>query len=53
MAFLGYPEFDVEFSDIDFAKFAESFAKVQPYANRIGLSLFRNQSNNSSKGTIE
>ena len=108
MAFLGYPEFGVEFSDIDFAKFAEccggkgytikdsneidhviqkameektkpviveayvdpfepplppkidptftkniaeSFAKGQPYANRIGLTLFRNQINISSKDT--
>jgi pyruvate dehydrogenase (quinone)/pyruvate oxidase len=108
MAFLGYPEFGVEFSDIDFAKFAEccggkgytikeaseiepiiqkameektkpviveayvdpfepplppeinpdftkniaeSFAKGQPYANRIGLTLFRNQINVSSKDT--
>ena len=108
MAFLGYPEFGVEFSDIDFAKFAEccggkgytikeaseiepviqkameektkpviveayvdpfepplppeinpdftkniaeSFAKGQPYANRIGLTLFRNQIIVSSKDT--
>ncbi len=106
MAFLGNPEFGVEFSDIDFAKFAEccggkgytiknsneieqvmkiamqekikpviveayvdpfepplppiigpeftkniaeSFAKGQPYAKRIGLTLFRNQINVSSK----
>ncbi len=109
MAFLGYPEFGVEFSDIDFAKFAEccggkgytikdsneiehviqkameektkpviveayvdpfepplppkidhnftkniaeSFAKGQPYANRIGLTLFRNQINIPSKDTL-
>lgn len=106
MAFLGNPEFGIEFSDIDFAKFAEccggkgytikdqneiedviqkameektkpviveayidpfepplppkieseftkniaaSFAKGQPYANRIGLTLFRNQINVSLK----
>jgi pyruvate dehydrogenase (quinone) len=106
MAFLGNPEFGVEFSSIDFAKFAEccggkgytvrnpeeiddimqaamnektkpvivdvyvdpfeapmppktepefvknvaeSFAKGQPYANRIGLTLFRNQVNTSLK----
>ena len=108
MAFLGYPEFGIEFSDIDFAKFAEccggkgytikeaseiepviqktmeektkpviveayvdpfeppilpeinpdftkniaeSFAKGQPYASRIGLTLFRNQINVSPKDT--
>jgi pyruvate dehydrogenase (quinone)/pyruvate oxidase len=102
MAFLGNPEFGVEFSDIDFAKFAEScggkgytiresgeiesvmkaameektkpviveayvdpfepplppeiepeftknvvksFAKGQPHASRIGLTVFRNQVN--------
>ncbi len=106
MAFLGNPEFGVEFSPIDFAKFAEccggkgytisnpeeldcimqaamdektkpvivdvhvdpfeapmppkiepefvkniaeSFSKGQPYANRIGLTLFRNQVNISLK----
>ncbi|MDQ4073901.1 MAG: thiamine pyrophosphate-binding protein [Thermoproteota archaeon] len=106
MAFLGNPEFGVEFSSIDFAKFAEccggkgytitnpeelesimqaamdektkpvivdvhvdpfeapmppktepefvkniaeSFSKGQPYANRIGLTLFRNQVNISLK----
>ena len=108
MAFLGNPEFGIEFSDIDFAKFAkccggkgytikdsneieqvmqavmeekikpviveayvdrfepplppkiddtftkniaESFAKGQPYANRIGLTLFRNKISMSSNET--
>jgi pyruvate dehydrogenase (quinone) len=108
MAFLGNPEFGVEFSDIDFANFAkccggkgytikdsneidqvmqaamqekikpviveayvdpfepplppkiddtftkniaESFAKGQPYANRIGLTLFRNKISMSSNET--
>jgi pyruvate dehydrogenase (quinone) len=105
MAFLGNPEFGVEFSPIDFAKFAEncggkgysikqhsevepiiklamkereptiievyvdpfeppmppkidpefirnmteSFAKGQPYAKRIGLTLYRNQVNSTIK----
>jgi pyruvate dehydrogenase (quinone) len=106
MGVLGNPEFGVEFSDIDFAKFAEccggkgytikktdeieqvmqkamqektkpvvvdayvdpfeplmppkmeqeftknivqSFSKGQPYANRIGLTLFRNQINIDTK----
>ena len=108
MAFLGYPEFGVEFSPIDFAKIAEacggtgytikeyddikpimkeamsdkttrkptiieayvdpfeppmppkiepgfvqnmaeSFAKGQPYAKRIGLTLYRNQMNSTIK----
>jgi pyruvate dehydrogenase (quinone) len=105
MAFLGNPEFGVEFSPIDFAKFAEScggkgysirkpgevkstmklamkerkptiieayvdpfeppmppktdpefvrnmaeaFAKGQPYATRIGLTLYRNQVNTTFK----
>ncbi len=108
MAFLGYPEFGVEFSPIDFAKIAEacggigytikeyddikpimeramsdkttrkptiieayvdpfeppmppkiepefmqnmaeSFAKGQPYAKRIGLTLYRNQVNSTMK----
>jgi len=105
MAFLGNPEFGVEFSPIDFAKFAEacggkgysikeysevestmkiamkerkptiveayvdpfeppvppktdpeftrnmaeSFAKGQPYARRIGLTLYRNQVNTTFK----
>ncbi len=108
MAFLGNPEFGVEFSDIDFAKFAEScggkgytiresgeiesvmkaameektkpviveayvdpfepplppeigpeftknvvksFAKGQPHASRIGLTVFRNQINLLLKDT--
>ena len=108
MAFLGNPEFGVEFSDIDFANFAKccggkgytikdsneieqvmqaameekikpviveayvdpfepplppkiddtftkniakSFAKGQPYANRIGLTLFRNKISMSSNET--
>ena len=107
MAFLGNPEFGVEFTPIDYAKFAEacggicytinepkevrgilraalaerkkpaiveayvdpfeppmppkverefitkmaeSFAKGQPYARRIGLTLFRNQVHESMKG---
>ncbi|HEY9387219.1 MAG TPA: thiamine pyrophosphate-dependent enzyme, partial [Nitrososphaeraceae archaeon] len=107
MAFLGNPEFAVEFSPIDYAKFAEacggsgytirepdeienvmhtalaerkkpviveayvdpfeppmppkverefitnmaeSFAKGQPYARRIGLTLFRNQVHETLKG---
>jgi pyruvate dehydrogenase (quinone) len=107
MAFLGNPEFGVEFSPIDYAKFAEacggigyninepkevrgvlraalaerkkpvlieanvdpfeppmppkvdrefitkmaeSFAKGEPYARRIGLTLFRNQVHESMKG---
>jgi pyruvate dehydrogenase (quinone) len=107
MAFLGNPEFGVEFSPIDFTKFAEacggigyninepkevrsvlraalaerkkpviveayvdpfeppmppkverefitkmaeSFARGQPYARRIGLTLFRNQVHESTKG---
>jgi pyruvate dehydrogenase (quinone) len=107
MAFLGNPEFGVEFSPIDFTKFAEacggigyninepkevrsvlraalaerkkpviveayvdpfeppmppkverefitkmaeSFARGQPYARRIGLTLFRNQVHESMKG---
>src|SRR5919198_333321 len=73
MAFLGNPEFGVEFSPIDWVKFAEacggkgyaikepkvemefvkelakSFAKGQPYAKRIGLTLYRDQVHNVLK----
>jgi thiamine pyrophosphate-dependent acetolactate synthase large subunit-like protein len=52
MAFLGNPEFAVEFSPIDYAKFAEACRGSQPYARRIGLTLFRNQVHETLKGCI-